>query len=74
MTKLGAISMQVSHAHKHHMAKKQFKMNNCVMVILLLSGLSICTFLYGKLDVAEEQRSPEGYEGQYIDSIYPFLH
>ena len=39
-----------------------------------MASLSICTFLYGKLDIAEEHRSPEGYEGQHIDSIYPFLH
>ena len=37
-------------------------------------SLSICNFLYGKLEVAEEQGSPEGYEGQFIDSVYPFLH
>jgi len=38
MTKVVAISMQVSHAHKHHMAIKQFKMIKYVLVIVLLSG------------------------------------
>ena len=73
MTKVVAISIQVSHARKRHMAIKQFKMIKYVLVIVLLSGLSICTFLYKKLDVAEEHGSSEGYKGQVIDSVYPFL-
>jgi hypothetical protein len=37
MTKVVATSMQVSHAHNHHKAIKQFKMIKHVLVIVLLS-------------------------------------
>jgi len=36
--KVVAITMQVTHAHKYHMAIKQFKMIKYVLVIVLWSG------------------------------------